>query len=116
VAGALETLKSVKAPLARAEARVGIARAVAKAGDRAAALRSLDQARREALPAKGTQVKDADAQALYLIAEAQAALGDAAGALVWVEQLESPRVRAGALLAVARSLNPKQAGQEKQEE
>jgi hypothetical protein len=72
-----------------------------KAGDEAAARKLFEEVRKAM---EASKVYEKPAQRNHEIAMLQAAVGDAAGALQWVEKIESPDERADALLGMSIGL------------
>jgi RNA polymerase sigma factor (sigma-70 family) len=101
--GALATLKGARSSQTRVQGMVRVAKVQAEEAHQEAALKTLEAARKQMPVAQ--KGKEAELAFLYReLARAHGELGDADGALAWIERLESPSLRAAALLGLAEGL------------
>jgi RNA polymerase sigma factor (sigma-70 family) len=100
-AGAARTAARVKGEERRVSLTQEVILGLAKAGDTAAAGKLLDELKAEMEKSETYKVP---ARRNYLVAMMQAAIGDVAGALAWIEKLQSAEERADALGGVSIGL------------
>jgi RNA polymerase sigma factor (sigma-70 family) len=101
VAGAVATARKIKDEGRRSYRLGELVIEYGKAGDEAAARKLFEEVRTEMAASK---VYEKPAQRNHTLAMLQAAVGDLAGALQWVEKIESPEERADALLGMSIGL------------
>ncbi|HJZ93861.1 MAG TPA: sigma-70 family RNA polymerase sigma factor [Gemmataceae bacterium] len=100
-AGAAKTVARVKGEASRVSLVQEVIKGLAKAGDTAAAGKLLDELKAEM---EKSEMYKVPARRSYTVAMMQAAIGDAAGALAWIEKIESAEERSDALGAVSIGL------------
>jgi hypothetical protein len=101
VAGAVRSAQEIKAEDRRLYRLGELVIAYGKAGDEAAARKLFDELRKGMEASKPPRQPNVWAQQIAML---QSATGDAAGAIKWVEKIESPNDRADALLGISVGL------------
>jgi RNA polymerase sigma factor (sigma-70 family) len=103
LAAARKTAEKIEGPWFRSDVLVAVALAEGRAGDRDAALKTLQDLRRRTEAEKGER-RHILPYVYLQAASVQAQLGDAKGALEWIERLREPEYKAEALRGLSAGL------------